>query len=1361
MNGRTTAFGHVKLILPAILLLFVAVQYANAACSGTCYYVRSGAGGTGSGADWNNAYTSLPSTLVRGATYYVASGSYPGRTFSTATSGTTYITIQKATDANHGADTGWVTNSGSYGVGQAVFTSQIAFTTNYWIFNGSVGGGPGDWTGSVTPYGFKVEENSDIQVINIDPAAHVTLAHFESVGNPGAAGGSGTGNDGVGIYASAGYITVEYSYIHDTGRCIIYSRASNLLFQYIYTGNYTYLPSQHSELFSMWGAGYPLYTNVTIRYNIFTYIQGTGGLMLGGSNYYIYGNVWYDAPGVYWNWGHGNGLIGAQDGQAALGNNLTNIYVHDNSFINAGGVVYGSYLKTSQTFASDNLYYGTVSLGQATTGTGNLQTSAAGLITNPAGLDFTLTSDAQGGTNLGSPYNVDPLGNVRTTWTAGAYQYEGAGSTTIPTTTSATTSIPTTTSSTTTTTPTTSMTTIPTTIPTTSTTTSLVTTTTMQQSSILHTVQITFTNSQSSPTPSPFQSLVSINPQSYSTYEAADLGNIRFMQGAATLFSWCESGCTSGSSAAVFWVRLPNGIAANSNLVVNMSFMSTGAQYEYDSNAGEAPQLSTSYGQYDNGKSVFNIYTNSNLFASSTAPPGWTATANCDGVSGIYCVYNNSQQALPVVTESYGRYLSGSGSYINFPILMNSGRTVFGGVGNNAGTTSIYIRDVANGAAAVLTSYTTNNNIYTYTAASASSESAQLNYGASATDSYSFGSATLYAGISSPLNSGAVVWFRSRAYPPNGVMPPTNIGGVTTTTTTPTTTIGATTSTSTTTSSTTSVTTTIVPLTVPTKPTVSATSLDGGQTVTFSTYVANGLSPYTYNFILSNPGTGSVAGFSAPQSSNSFAFTTSSAGTFHANVVVSDSEAPSVTKNSTYSLNFKVKPGPHAKSPKPSASTITLGQSVTFSVNITNGTGPFTLELVGINGTVANIITAQGVGNLTFAPVTPLFNMSSYNVIGVDTGTDVPFVFNSTYDTVIVIGAPPSTTSTSTTTVSTTTIETTTVPNQGGNPGGPGGPTGTGGSLKPTATLSGSCYNIVNMTALKGTNVTLNGTFIGLVTNFIGPSSAGVTVNNVSYTLAQGALQTLFNQSDRSYTIELKTVTYLPIIHAIQVKVCSTSPPSANSTSRVLLINNSGSVSTLPITSNQVTTNIGFWPGKVAVSVSNIISNTVYLRLNNATSANSVPQAPEHYTKDFAINVSASSNTTIFLTLGYSCAINHTRVAPFLLNGSGWRIITPFTTNPSLCTVSFVVPNDPVVALMVQNQTQTGSTNTTIQQGQGGGKASGTLTVYEVAVAAIGVVVFVALLLLVKRKRQSPPETGLEQKQEQQAPPEPQENTSV
>ena len=87
----------IKKMLLFALLLLVPLQVF-----GVDKYVRQGASGSGSGADWINAYSSLPAALVRGDTYYVADGSYGGYSFDDTVSGSTAITIKKATIANHG-----------------------------------------------------------------------------------------------------------------------------------------------------------------------------------------------------------------------------------------------------------------------------------------------------------------------------------------------------------------------------------------------------------------------------------------------------------------------------------------------------------------------------------------------------------------------------------------------------------------------------------------------------------------------------------------------------------------------------------------------------------------------------------------------------------------------------------------------------------------------------------------------------------------------------------------------------------------------------------------------------------------------------------------------------------------------------------------------------------------------------------------------------------------------------------------------------------------------------------------------------------------------------------------------------------
>ena len=75
-------------------------------------------------------------------------------------------------------------------------------------------------------------------------------------------------------------------------------------------------------------------------------------------------------------------------------------------------------------------------------------------------------------------------------------------------------------------------------------------------------IPITLHNSQPQATPAPFQQMITVNALNYSNYEATNLGNIRFYLGQQELYSWCESNCSSSSSSATFWIKLPNGIPA-------------------------------------------------------------------------------------------------------------------------------------------------------------------------------------------------------------------------------------------------------------------------------------------------------------------------------------------------------------------------------------------------------------------------------------------------------------------------------------------------------------------------------------------------------------------------------------------------------------------------------------------------------------------------------------------------------------------------------------------------------------------------------------------------------------------------------
>jgi len=126
---------HKKLFLGLLVVLFCIATNSVVVAD---IYVRSGAGGSNNGTDWANAYTSLStaeSNVTRGETIWIAEGSYGSVTYNVPGSGTTLITVKKATDDAHGAASDW---SSTYGDGQVTMASPILFDSPWWVLDGVI-----------------------------------------------------------------------------------------------------------------------------------------------------------------------------------------------------------------------------------------------------------------------------------------------------------------------------------------------------------------------------------------------------------------------------------------------------------------------------------------------------------------------------------------------------------------------------------------------------------------------------------------------------------------------------------------------------------------------------------------------------------------------------------------------------------------------------------------------------------------------------------------------------------------------------------------------------------------------------------------------------------------------------------------------------------------------------------------------------------------------------------------------------------------------------------------------------------------------------------------------------------------------
>ena len=245
------------------LSLFTAAQTAMAAN----YYVRAGATGANNGADWTNAYTTLPGTLIRGATYYIADGSYSGYTFDDNASGTTPITIKKCTANDHGTGAGY---NSSYCDGKATFTGQFAFTRPYYIIDGAKRN-EGNWKDHAS-YGFSIRSfrtsrSDGGHSPSTECSGDNITVKYTHVGSTGTTWATTSGNEGFYIagFGNSGPITcdnwiIQRSLVQNTTLGIMNAGGKGHLIEY----NYFYIG---------WGKesirGQHDSRNIIIRHNIF------------------------------------------------------------------------------------------------------------------------------------------------------------------------------------------------------------------------------------------------------------------------------------------------------------------------------------------------------------------------------------------------------------------------------------------------------------------------------------------------------------------------------------------------------------------------------------------------------------------------------------------------------------------------------------------------------------------------------------------------------------------------------------------------------------------------------------------------------------------------------------------------------------------------------------------------------------------------------------------------------------------------------------------------------------------------------------------------------------------------------------
>jgi hypothetical protein len=320
-------------------------------------------------------------------------------------------------------------------------------------------------------------------------------------------------------------------------------------------------------------------------------------------------------------------------------------------------------------------------------------------------------------------------------------------------------------------------------------------------------VPITIDNEQSTATPAPFQQMIVIDSNNYNTLEASNLQNVYFEYANGSVVpSWLESGNSNTASSTVYWVNLAGGIGADSSLTIYMHFAAIATNMFNGATIGEAPQLSSVYAEYDDGANIFNFYDN---FAGTTLNSHWS-TASIGTVkltvdNGLTMTGPNSVQGGIITTATFsapqffdvyvlnfttsggnpstGIEQSLSNTYADPPSTCCGFDNGYGLTIKNVNGNIEYYND--QGVNSVVSGNVSNSfpEVVSLSWTATGSETAFSNYGTpvSASDSsIPFGSyyLSIRDGGRNFAATSTMQWARTRAVPPDNVMPSVSIGSI-------------------------------------------------------------------------------------------------------------------------------------------------------------------------------------------------------------------------------------------------------------------------------------------------------------------------------------------------------------------------------------------------------------------------------------------------------------------------------------------------------------------------------------------------------------------------------------------------------
>ena len=428
----------------SILIITIIAGLASEHAVAADRFVRQGASGNGSGSDWTNAYPTLPASLVRGDTYYIADGSYGGYTFDDPVSGTTVITVRKCTttDAVSTATAGY---SSAYCDGQATFGGIVMVTSHYAI--DGVRRNEGNWS-DIAAYGIRASSFQAHRINYSGVGSNVTIRYVD-IGSADGTICSTTVKCPTGVYLggfndSTPQIknwVLSRVHIHNVNVGILMNSVDGFTIEFSMLRN-TY----NKEAIR----GQAISKNVTVQHNSFVntclglpgdstagactaQIASWGSSVSGAyDGYKVHGNMFWQTTGTL----HTNGcIVVGGNGSSLPGVSANNSSVNNNTIsgiVNAYDCRVGMPGGGTGNSTSNNLWYdiGTSPFGcfNSINCANNVRVTSSPFVNAAAG-DFRLAQATAAGTILSVPFNSDRSGATRGddgSWDLGAYEYSGS-----------------------------------------------------------------------------------------------------------------------------------------------------------------------------------------------------------------------------------------------------------------------------------------------------------------------------------------------------------------------------------------------------------------------------------------------------------------------------------------------------------------------------------------------------------------------------------------------------------------------------------------------------------------------------------------------------------------------------------------------------------------------------------------------------------------------------------------------------------------------------------------------------------------------------------------------------------------------